>query len=78
MKLSDLAEFVEQAYRPHAELLCAKPLWFEPQEDWPGDEEFLAEARIGRRHGPWLHQVMPEHLWPDNEWWWLPEEYGDD
>jgi hypothetical protein len=70
---------IEDIYRVQVELMVAKPLWWSDEAaDWPGDDAFLEEARIGKKHGPWLHQSMPEHLWPDNEWWWLPHEPVDD
>jgi hypothetical protein len=29
-------------------------------------------------HGPKLREAIPPHLDISNQWWWLPEEYGDD
>lgn len=76
-----LSEFVKDCYRELAHQVAKPVLWgYSNLDDYHEDVRAWEtdDWRIGPKHGPWLHQSMPEHLWPDNEWWWLPEEHDDE
>jgi hypothetical protein len=36
--------------------------------------ELQLALAIGPKHGPSIDEAMPECLWPENTWYWLPAE----